>query len=337
MPFDHSYAKAIRTRRDAHQTRPLAAILAYDGLCTFEYGIALELFALPRPELDVPWYVSRVVGVDGRRLRGSGGVTVAAETDLAGLRDASLIVLPGWRDHREPPPRRLLAALCDAADAGTRFLTICSGAFVLGHAGLLDGRRATTHWRYIDELERAFPRVSVDREALYVEDGAITTSAGSAAGIDAGLAVIRNDFGARVAAMVARRLVMSPHRAGDQPQLVEAPVSVRSGRTISATLDWARRNLHRRIGVGALAAQSAMSGRSFFRHFEAATGTSPLAWLRQARLVRARELLEGTMLSMVEVARQCGFGSPETFRASFRRALGVSPAAYRRRFSPSRP
>jgi AraC family transcriptional activator FtrA len=315
----------------------VAAILAYDGLCTFEYGIALELFALPRPELDVPWYASRVVGVDRRRMRGSGGVTVAAEAGLAGLRGAHTIVVPGWRDHREPPPRRLLAALREAADAGARFLTICSGAFVLGHAGLLDGRRATTHWRYIDDLERAFPEVSVDREALYVEDGAVTTSAGSAAGIDAGLAVIRRDFGARVAAVVARRLVMSPHRAGDQPQWVEAPVHARAGRTISGTLDWARRNLHRRIGVAALAAQSAMSGRSFFRHFEAATGTSPLAWLREARLLRARELLEGTALSAAEVARQCGFGSPETFRASFRRALGVSPAAYRRRFSRSRP
>lgn len=337
MPFDQRPARIKQPRRDARASRPVAAILAYDGLCTFEYGIALELFALPRPELDVPWYVSRVVGVDGPLLRGSGGVTVAAETGLAGLHDARTIVVPGWRDHRQPPPRLLLAALRDAADAGARFLTICSGAFVLGHAGLLDGRRATTHWRYIDDLERMFPRVGVDREALYVEDGAITTSAGSAAGIDAGLAVIRRDFGARVAAVVARRLVMSPHRAGDQPQLVEAPVSARPGRTISATLDWARRNLHRRIGVAALAAQSAMSGRSFFRHFEAATGTSPLAWLREARMLRARELLEGTTLSPAEVARQCGFGSPETFRASFRRALGVSPATYRRRFNSSRP
>lgn len=337
MPFDHRPTPAVRPRRGASQSPPVAAILAYDGLCTFEYGIALELFALPRPELDVPWYVSRIVGVDGSRLRGSGGVTVRAEAGLAGLCDAHTIIVPGWRDHGEPPPRRLLAALCDAAAGGARFLTICSGAFVLGHAGLLDGRRATTHWRYIDDLARAFPRVRVDREALYVEDGTITTSAGSAAGIDAGLSVIRREFGARVAAVVARRLVMSPHRAGDQPQLVEAPVCTRPGRTISGTLDWARRNLHRRIGVAALAAQSAMSGRSFFRHFEAATGTSPLAWLREARLVRARELLESTALSIADVARQCGFGSPETFRAGFRRALGVSPAAYRRRFNQSPP
>ena len=337
MPFDHRPAPATRPRRSTRPSRPVAAILAYDGLCTFEYGIALELFALPRPELDVPWYVSRVVGVDGSRLRGSGGVTVAAEARIEGLRDAHTIVVPGWRDHREPPPRPLRAALREAATSGARFLTICSGAFVLGYAGLLDGRRATTHWRYIDDLERAFPRVHVDRAALYVEDGSITTSAGSAAGIDAGLSVIRREFGARVAAIVARRLVMSPHRAGDQPQLVEAPVSERPGRTISATLDWARRNLHRRIGVAALAAQSAMSGRSFFRHFEAATGTSPLAWLRQARLLRARELLEGTALSIADVARQCGFDSPETFRASFRRALGISPAAYRSRFKSSRP
>jgi len=310
----------------------IAAVLAYDGLCTFEYGIAIELFDLDRPELGVPWYDCRIVGVDGRVARGSGGVRVEARAGVAALRHARTIVVPGWRDRAERPPDALLRALRRAVDRGARVLTICSGAFVLGYAGLLDGRRCTTHWRYVAELRARFPAAIVEDDVLYVEDGPLITSAGSAAGMDACLHLVRRDFGARIANRVARRLVMPPHREGGQAQYVEAPVAPRPERSLAPVLDWARARLHAPIGVDALAARAATSPRTFLRRFEAAVGTSPLAWLQRERIGRARELLEGTALPLARVAEQCGYGSAETFRAAFRRIVGVPPTAYRARF-----
>jgi AraC family transcriptional activator FtrA len=311
----------------------LVAVLAYDGLCTFEYGIAIELFDLDRPELGVPWYRCRIVGVDGPQARGSGGVRVRADAGVGALRRASTIVVPGWRDRAEAPPEPLLRELRRAVGRGARVLTICSGAFVLGYAGLLDGRRATTHWRYVAELEARFPAARVEQDVLYVEDGPLITSAGSAAGMDAGLHLIRRDFGARIANMVARRLVMPPHREGGQAQFVEAPVAARPGRTIAQVLDWARERLDRPIAVDALAERAAMSPRTFLRRFEASVGARPLEWLQRERMSRARELLEASSLPLSRVAEQCGYGSQETFRAAFRRIVGVPPGAYRARFA----
>jgi AraC family transcriptional activator FtrA len=310
----------------------IAAVLAYDGLCTFEYGIAIELFDLERPELGVPWYDCRVVGVDGRLARGSGGVRVEAHAGLGALRGARTIVVPGWRDRAERPPEPLLRALRRAVERGARVLTICSGAFVLGYAGLLDGRRCTTHWRYVAELRARFPAAIVEDDVLYVDDGALITSAGSAAGMDACLHLVRRDFGARIANMVARRLVMPPHREGGQAQYVEAPVAPRPERTLAPVLDWARARLHEPIGVDDLAARAATSPRTFLRRFEAAVGTTPLAWLQRERIGRARELLEGTALPLAHIAERCGYASAETFRAAFRRQVGVPPGAYRARF-----
>jgi AraC family transcriptional activator FtrA len=310
----------------------IVAVLAYDGLCTFEYGIAIELFDLERPELGVPWYDCRIVGVDGREARGSGGVQVRAHAGVAALRHARTIVVPGWRDRAERPPEPLLRELRRAVGRGARVLTICSGAFVLGYAGLLDGRRVTTHWRYVAELRERFPPALVEDDVLYVEDGPLITSAGSAAGMDAGLHLIRRDFGARVANMVARRLVMPPHREGGQAQYVETPVSPRPGRTMAQVLDWARARLDAPIAIETLAERAAMSPRTFLRHFEASVGGSPLAWLQRERMARARELLESTAMPVAQVAGQCGYGSPETFRAAFRRIVGVPPGAYRERF-----
>jgi AraC family transcriptional activator FtrA len=315
-----------------HTDPGIVAVLAYDGLCTFEYGIAIELFDLDRPELGVPWYDCRIVGVDGPEARGSGGVYVRVHAGVAALRHARTIVVPGWRDRAERPPEPLLRALRRAVGRGARVLTICSGAFVLGYAGLLDGRRATTHWRYVAELRERFPLALVEDDVLYVEDGPLITSAGSAAGMDAGLHLIRRDFGARVANMVARRLVMPPHREGGQAQYVETPVSPRPGRTMAQVLDWARARLDAPIAIETLAKRAAMSPRTFLRRFEASVGASPLAWLQRERMARARELLESTSMPVAQVAGQCGYGSPETFRAAFRRIVGVPPGAYRARF-----
>jgi len=226
----------------------------------------------------------------------------------------------------------LAPVLVRAVERGARVLTICSGAFVLGHAGLLDGRRATTHWRYINELRERFPAVQVEDDVLYVEDGPLITSAGSAAGIDAGLHLIRQDFGTEVANRVARRLVMPAHREGGQAQYVETPVAPRPGRTLAPVLDWARARLDTPLSVDTLAARAAMSPRTFLRRFEATVGTPPHAWLQHERMARARALLEGGALPLAQVAEQCGYASGETFRAAFRRVVGVAPGAYRARF-----
>jgi AraC family transcriptional activator FtrA len=313
----------------------IAAILAYDGLCTFEYGIAVEIFGLDRPELGVPWYDCRIVGVDGPRARGNGGVVVHADAGLPLLARARTIVIPGWRDRAERPPPRLVKSLHAAAARGARFMSICSGAYVLGYAGLLEGRRATTHWRYKDDFRARFPGTVFEEDVLYVDDGNVLTSAGSAAGMDAGLHLIRRDYGARIANMVARRLVMPPHREGGQAQYVETPVSVREGRGLGPVLDWARRRLDQPLGIGDLADRAAMSPRTFLRRFQATVGASPNAWLQRERMNRARELIESTHLPLPEVAAQCGYGSLETFRSAFRRIVGVAPGAYRARFSGS--
>lgn len=311
----------------------LLALVAYDGLRTFEYAIAADLFGTARPGLGVPWYRTVVVSAERGRLRGVGGMEVRPTAPFEAIHRAHTIVLPGWRDVAETPPPRLLQAVQAAARRGARLLSLCSGAFVLGSAGLLDGRRATTHWLFADEFRRRFPAARYEPDVLYVDEGALITSAGSAAGLDACLHLVRRDLGARVANTVARRMVVAPHREGGQAQYVEAPVATRSGRGIGRTMDWARAHLHQPLGVAELAERSAMSGRSFLRHFQAATGQAPLAWLQQQRINRARQLLEAEpAITGEELAVQCGYASVETFRAAFRRVAGVAPATYRARF-----
>jgi AraC family transcriptional activator FtrA len=204
--------------------------------------------------------------------------------------------------------------------------------FVLAAAGLLDGRRATTHWRHIPDLKRLYPDIHVEEDVLYVDEGNVITSAGSAAGIDACLHVIRKDFGSKVANTVARRLVMPPHRDGGQAQYVAAPVQERPGRTIAEAMEWARLRLAEAIDIGGLATIAAMSERTFQRHFREAVGLTPKLWLQRERMFRAQELLETSDSPLSEIAELCGYKSLETFRVAFRRALGTSPAAYRARF-----
>lgn len=206
----------------------LVAILAYDRLCMFEFGCAVELFALERPELDVDWYRHAVCAVEPGPLRGTGGVQVQAPYSLAMLRRADTIVVPGWRDASERPPQALLNALRKAHERGARICSICSGVFVLAHAGLLAGRRATTHWRYAEPLKQAFPEIEVDAAALYVDEGSVITSAGSAAGLDMLMHLVRKDHGSAIANAVAQRLVMAPQREGGQAQFVPRPMPTRA-------------------------------------------------------------------------------------------------------------
>jgi AraC family transcriptional activator FtrA len=310
----------------------VVAILAYDGLCTFEFGIAVEIFGLARPEFDFPWYSHRIVAADPGPLRAMGGIQVLADLGLEGLLDAHTVVIPGWRDRTQPPPASLLEALRAAYERGTRLVSICSGVFVLAAAGLLDGKRATTHWRYAAELAERFPAIEVDPGVLYVDAGQIITSAGSAAGIDACLHVVAVDFGTAVANSVARRLVMAPQRAGGQLQFIPAPVAQHSRNDLAPVLDWARQRLHQPLTVTAMAERALMSERTFLRRFSQATGLAPKAWLQQARLGLARELLEGSPLPLEQLAERCGFGSIEAFRLAFRKHSGLAPSAYRERF-----
>jgi AraC family transcriptional activator FtrA len=310
----------------------LVVALAYEGLCTFEFGIAVEVFGLDRPEFDFPWYRFAVAGIDPGPMRALGGIRVATDGGLDLVAEARTIVVPGWRYRFERPPRALSGAMQAANARGARFLSICSGVFVLAAAGLLSGKRATTHWRYVDDLATAYPDVQVEPDVLYVDEGNVITSAGSAAGIDACLHLVRRDFGAKIANQVARRLVVPPHRDGGQAQYVAAPVRTRPGRSLAPVLDWARARLVEPITVPDLARQAAMSERTFLRRFVEATGETPKAWLERERIFRAQALIEAGTLALDDVAVEAGFASPETFRVAFRRRSGVTPTAYAKRF-----
>lgn len=307
------------------------AILAYDGLCTFEFGCAVELFALDRPELGVPWYTYAVCAADAGPLRAAGGLTVSAPYGLNALDDADTIVIPGWRDAGEAPPAALLDALRSAHARGARLCSICSGAFVLAHAGLLDGRRATTHWRYLEQLEAAFPAVQVEAGVLYVQDEGIVTSAGSAAGLDMLLHLVRGDFGVDIANRVAQRLVVPLHRDGGQAQLVERPLPAYAHNAIALLMDWVRENLRAGHSVESMATQACMTTRTFQRRFKERTGLTPLAWLVRERVELAQRILATRpALPLEEVADLAGLGSSESLRRHFRSHGLVSPGRYRK-------
>ncbi len=314
-------------------TPPLAVALAYDGLCTFEFGVAVEVFGLPRPELGPDWYRFAVAALDPGPLRAVGGIRIEADGGLDLLDRADIIIIPGWRGAREPVPSQLIEALREADGRGARILSICSGAFVLAAAGLLNGRRATTHWRYAATLGELYPDIRVVPDVLYVDEGNILTSAGSAAGIDLCLHLVRRDFGPEAANSVARRLVVQPHREGGQAQFIEAPVPIaREGARLGPLLDHLRETLAENHSLSSMASRAGMSLRTFLRRFQALTGTTPGEWLATERLNRARDLLERGSLPVEEVATLAGFGSAATLRHHFRQRLGISPASYRSRF-----
>jgi AraC family transcriptional regulator, transcriptional activator FtrA len=306
--------------------------VAYDGLCVFEYGVAAELFGLDRPELDVDWYRFETISIDPGPLRLVGGATLEASTDLSRLAHAGTIVLPGWRDPSEPPPGALVSAIRRAHEHGARIMSICSGVFVLAATGLLDGKPATTHWRYTERLAQRFPRIDVQADVLYVDNGSALTSAGSAAGIDLGLHLIRRDFGAAIANHVARRLVVSPHRHGGQAQFIETNVRASRTDSLSDVLAWATARLDQPITVDELAARAHLAPRTLARRFRNDVGTTPHRWLTEQRVALAQRLLETTVAGIDHVASQAGFGTPATLRYHFRRIVGTSPTAYREQF-----
>lgn len=306
--------------------------VAYDGLCAFEFGVAAELFGLDRPELDVDWYSFAVVSVDSGPLRTLGGLSLEAPTDLALVADAGTVVLPGWRDPAERPPAALLDALRTAHDRGARLMSICSGVFILAATGLLDGQAATTHWRYTDRLRRAHPAIDVRPDVLYVDNGSILTSAGSAAGLDLGLHLIRRDHGADITNQVARRLVIPPQRAGGQAQFIADPVVEEATTSLGPTMDWARARLGQPLTVADLAANANMSPRTFARRFSQEVGVTPHRWLTRQRVAAAQRLLETTTAPIETVAARCGFGTAAGLRHHFGRETKTTPSDYRASF-----
>jgi AraC family transcriptional activator FtrA len=310
-------------------------VLAYDGLCTFEFALALEVFAQKRPEPAVRWYELAVCAVDAGPLRAVGGVTVSAPGGLDLIEGAGTVVVPGWRDRDldRSPPATLLAALQRAHADGARLLSICSGAFVLAATGLLDGKRATTHWRYTERFAKRFPRVELVPDVLYVDEGQLLTSAGSAAGLDLCLHLVRGDHGAAVANDVARRLMIAPHREGGQAQFVPAARSpAEQGSPLAPILEWALRNLREPISVRRLASRAAMSERTFCRHFDAHLRTSPLRWLIGQRVIAAQRLLETSRMPIEAIADVTGMGTAANLRHHFRAQVRTTPMEYRRTF-----
>lgn len=324
----------IMTKLSAKPENPLVVALAYDGLCTFEFGIAVEIFGLPRPELGDSWYRFMVASIEPGELRAMGGIRLAVDGGLDLLTEAGLIVIPGWRGINAPVPESLITALRAAHAGGARLMSICSGAFVLAAAGLLDGQQATTHWRYTEALQARYPKIDVIPDVLYLDNGDILTSAGSAAGIDLSLHLVRRDFGAPAANSVARRLVVQPHRDGGQAQFIAQAVPIAyEGERFAPLFDYLQRHLNVRHSVASMAATVGMSSRTFLRRFEAATGTTPAGWLLQTRLKRCRELLENSTCPIEKIAEQTGFGSAATLRHHFRKHLRTSPGAYRKSFT----
>jgi AraC family transcriptional activator FtrA len=274
-----------------------------------------------------------VCGLERGPLRATGGLTVTPRVGLGGLERADTIVIPGWRDRNEIPPRRLIEALQRAHRRGARLVSICSGVFVIAATGLLDGKRATTHWRYTEDLARRYPKIQIEPDVLYVDEGSILTSAGSAAGIDLGLHIIRRDFGTLAANQVARRLVMPPHREGGQAQYIERPVGDEGSPWLAKLLEWVERHLADELTTDRLARQVHVSKRTLARRFPETTGMSPAEWVAGLRIARAKELLETTALPVERVAERCGFGSAFALRHHFRKRLETSPTAYRARFT----
>lgn len=324
------------TENDHKMTKlaPQVVVLAYDGLCTFEFGVAVEIFGLPRPELGDNWYRFAVAAVDEGELRATGGVRVMADGNLSLLEQADTIIVPGWRSIDSPVPPLLCQALQRAHRRGCRVLSICSGVFVLAAAGLLAGKRATTHWRYTEQLQQRFPAIKVVEDVLYIAEETVFTSAGSAAGIDLCLHVVRLDYGLEIANQVARRLVIQPHRDGAQKQQIEQPVArSRESQRLGMLYDFLYQHLADSHSVRSLAERVGMSERTFLRRFQDATGKTPARWLLDERLQLAQHRLTTSRESMEKVAELSGFGNAKNLRLRFQQHLAISPLAYRKKFT----
>ena len=327
------YIIEIMPKRRGARNRLVAALL-HEKVATFELGIVTEIFGLSRPEMGPDWYRLVTVAEHMQPLRATGGLQVSPEAGLEALSRAGTIVIPGWRTDGAAPSPAVKKALSQAYERGARLVSICSGAFLLAACGFLAGREATTHWLYAEQLQSLYPDVDVNPKVLYVDGEQILTSAGSAAGVDLMLHIVRKDFGARAANEIARRMVMAPHREGGQAQFIDRPVPARANDRLGSLLEAVRRRPAERWTIARMARQLAMSQRTFIRRFHESTGMSPGDWVIATRLEAARFLLESSVADVDEISHSSGFGSPAALRHHFRRRVGLTPTAYRASFNP---
>lgn len=310
------------------------ACIVQDGFSPFEFGVACEAFGLDRTDDGVPNFDFRVVAAEPGQVASKLGFSINVEEDLSFAYEADLVVVSPiprtWWGATDP---RILDVVRDADARGAWLLSICSGSFVLGQAGVLDGRRATTHWMYADTMTAMFPEVDVDPDVLFVQDGRIITSAGTAAGLDACLHLLRQEIGAELTNRVARRMVVPPQRDGGQAQYIDRPLPVAQSDSLAVVTDWAIGNLREELTVDQLASRAHMSPRTFARRFKAERGATPAAWLARQRIIQAQRLLERSDLGLDAIAVECGFGSAAVLRQNFARVLATTPTAYRAKFA----
>ncbi|MFD9905058.1 GlxA family transcriptional regulator [Streptomyces sp. NPDC059063] len=306
----------------------------------YELSIPCTVFGKPQPDLHDPWYDLRLCGIGspaGPADSGPFSMSLNTPYGLADLASADTVIVPSVPDpvveDGAPMPAGLVEALRDAHDAGARMVSLCTGAFALAEAGLLDGRRATAHWQHTGDLAARYPKVRVDDSVLYVDDGDVLTSAGLTAGLDLCLHLVRRDLGAHVANQLARRMVVPAHRPGGQAQFIDLSVPSTDDAGLTPVLEWARRHLDEPLTVEDLARRAAMSPRTLYRRLQAATGTTPLQWLLNQRLARAQSLLEASDLPVEKVGELSGLGTANNLRHHFLRHVGVSPSDHRRAFS----
>lgn len=319
-------------RIEAHPPRRVA-VIAFDRMSPFHLSVPCVVFGEGRCEGGVPPFELRVCAAEPGPLTTTAGFTIGAPHGLDALRDAEVIVVPSWRDTEEAPPAALAEALCEAHARGAILVGLCLGAFVLAHAGLLDGRPATTHWAAADAFARRFPQVRFDPDVLYIDDGDLLTSAGTAAGLDCCLHLLRRLCGTPAANYVARRLVVPPHRQGNQAQFVQQPLAPQGrGDRLAGLIDWIREHLDAPHTLDSLAERALMSRRTFTRQFRLTTGSTVSAWLLGERLARAQHLLETTDQPIDAVAQRAGFGSAASLRQHFVGAFRTSPSSWRREF-----
>ncbi|NEA10073.1 helix-turn-helix domain-containing protein [Streptomyces sp. SID10692] len=338
MSQDSATATEAARKLTGRRRREVVAVLLFSGGPIFESSIPLSVFGIDRQDAGVPRYRLLVCGGEEGPLRTTGGLELTAPYGLEAISRAGTVVVPAWRSITSPPPAEALDALRRAHEEGARIVGLCTGAFVLAAAGLLDGRPATTHWMYAPTLAKRYPSVHVDPRELFVDDGDVLTSAGTAAGIDLCLHIVRTDHGTEAAGALARRLVVPPRRSGGQERYLDRSLPEEIGSDpLAEVVAWALEHLHEQFDVETLAARAYMSRRTFDRRFRSLTGSAPLQWLITQRVLQAQRLLETSDYSVDEVAGRCGFRSPVALRGHFRRQLGSSPAAYRTAYRARRP
>ncbi|RPK83548.1 MULTISPECIES: helix-turn-helix domain-containing protein [Streptomyces] len=338
MSQDSAAATEAARKLTGRRRREVVAVLLFSGGPIFESSIPLSVFGIDRQDAGVPRYRLLVCGGEEGPLRTTGGLELTAPYGLEAISRAGTVVVPAWRSITSPPPAEALDALRRAHEEGARIVGLCTGAFVLAAAGLLDGRPATTHWMYAPTLAKRYPSVHVDPRELFVDDGDVLTSAGTAAGIDLCLHIVRTDHGTEAAGALARRLVVPPRRSGGQERYLDRSLPEEIGSDpLAEVVAWALEHLHEQFDVETLAARAYMSRRTFDRRFRSLTGSAPLQWLITQRVLQAQRLLETSDYSVDEVAGRCGFRSPVALRGHFRRQLGSSPAAYRAAYRARRP